>query len=183
MLADARSHTWSWKDPCRVKKTLVLGLGNILLSDEGVGVRVVERLQALYEFPEQVRILDGGTLGLDLLPYVGDADRLLVVDAVEMGAVPGTLVHLEGEKIPSVFGPKLSPHQVGFADLLDAARLTDSLPEERVLLGCQPASLKVGLELSPAVEAQVELLVERAITELLGWGIPAARRPTEEKPT
>jgi len=164
-----------------VKKTLVLGLGNILLSDEGVGVRVVERLQARYVFPGDVQVLDGGTLGLDLLPYVEKADRLLVVDAVEIGAEPGTLIRLEGEGIPSVFGPKLSPHQVGFADLLDAARLTDCLPEERVLWGLQPRSLQVGLDLSPAVDAQVELLVENVLTELCRWGaVPTMRAKQEE---
>jgi hydrogenase maturation protease len=166
-----------------VKKTLVLGLGNILLTDEGVGVRVVERLQARYEFPGDVEVLDGGTLGLDLLPYVEGADRLLVVDAVEIGADPGTLVRLEGDQIPSVFGPKLSPHQVGFADLLDAARLTDCLPEERVLWGMQPGSLQVGLDLSPAVDAQVELLVEGVLAELHRWRIVPIRRAKQKEPT
>jgi hydrogenase maturation protease len=166
-----------------VKKTLVLGLGNILLSDEGVGVRVVERLQVRYEFPGDVVVLDGGTLGLDLLPYVERADRLLVVDAVEIGAGPGTQVRLEGDQIPAVFGPKLSPHQVGFADLLDAARLTDCLPEERVLWGLQPGSMQVGLELSPAVNAQVELLVENVLTELRRWEILPIRRAKQEEST
>ncbi len=166
-----------------MKKTLVLGLGNILLSDEGVGVRVIERLQARYEFPGDVLVLDGGTLGLDLLPYVERAGRLLVVDAVEMGADPGTLVRLEGDKIPSVFGPKLSPHQMGFADLLDAARLTDCLPEERVLWGLQPSSLQVGLDLSPAVDAQVELLVENVLTELRMWGAVPTERAKQEEST
>ena len=161
----------------------MLGLGNILLSDEGVGVRVVERLQARYEFPGDVQVLDGGTLGLDLLPYVEKADRLLVVDAVELGADAGTLIRLEGEEIPSVFGPKLSPHQVGFADLLDAARLTDCLPEERVLWGLQPGSLQVGLDLSPAVDAQVELLVESVLAELSLWGTVPTKRAKQEEST
>jgi hydrogenase maturation protease len=166
-----------------VKKTLVLGLGNILLSDEGVGVRVVERLQARYEFPDDVEIVDGGTLGLDLLPFVERADRLLVVDAVEMGADPGTIIRLEGEQIPAIFGPKLSPHQMGFADLLTAARLTDCQPEEIVLWGLQPSSMQVGLDLSPAVSAQVELLVENILTELRRWEIFLIRRAKQEEPT
>ena len=162
---------------------MVLGLGNILLSDEGVGVRVVERLQARYEFPCDVEILDGGTLGLDLLPYVEKADRLLVVDAVEMGADPGTLVRLEGEQIPAIFGPKLSPHQIGFADLLAAARLTDCQPEELVLWGLQPGSMQVGLDLSPAVNAQVELLVEKILSEMRRWEIFPIRRAKQEEST
>jgi hydrogenase maturation protease len=166
-----------------VKKTLVLGLGNILLTDDGVGVRVIERLLARYEFPGDVEVLDGGTLGLDLLPYVERADRLLVVDAVEIGADPGTLIRLAGDDIPSVFGPKLSPHEVGFADLLDAARLTDCLPKERVLWGIQPGSLQVGLDLSTAVNTQVELLVEKALTELRRWGVSPTKRAKQEEPT
>jgi len=166
-----------------VKNTLVLGLGNILLSDEGLGVRVVERIQERYEFPSVVQVLDGGTLGFDLLPYVENANHLLVVDAVEMGATPGTLARLEGEEIPAFLGVKISPHQIGLADLLVAARLSDIYPQELVLWGAQPESLDVGLELSPSVAAQVETLVERVLAELRRWGIEATRREKQEEST
>jgi hydrogenase maturation protease len=154
-----------------MKKTLVLGLGNILLSDEGVGVRVVERLQERYEFPPDVELLDGGTLGMDLLAYVEAADRLLVLDALDMGAEPGTLGHLEGEEVPAFLSIKISPHQMGLSDLLAAARLREVYPEEIVLLGVQPAVIDVGLELSPVVAAQVDALVDKAVAELHRWGI------------
>ena len=182
-LAAAGSPASNPRVPCRVKKTLVLGLGNTLLSDEGVGVRVVERLLASYDFPSEVEILDGGTLGLDLLPYIQRADRLLVVDAVELAAEPGTLVRLEGGDIPSVFGPKLSPHQMGLADLLNAAQLLDCLPDERVLWGCQPGTLRIGLDLSTPVGAQVERLVENVLSELLKWDIVPTTRALEEGST
>jgi hydrogenase maturation protease len=159
-----------------VKKTLVLGLGNILLGDEGVGVRVVERLQELYEFPPEVRVLDGGTLALDLLPYVEDADRLLVIDALEMGAEPGEIARLESDQVPAFLSVKLSPHQMGLADLLAAARLRNSYPEELVLWGVQPAVMRPGLALSPPVAAQVEVLVNRALAELSRWGIEPTKR-------
>ena len=156
-------------------KTLVLGLGNILLGDEGVGVRVVERLQELYEFPQEVQVLDGGTLALDLLPYVEEADRLLVIDALEMGAEPGAMARLEGGEVPAFLSVKLSPHQMGLADLLAAARLRDLFPKQLVLWGVQPAELKPGLMLSSPVAAQVDVLVDRVLAELSQWEIEPIR--------
>jgi hydrogenase maturation protease len=164
-----------------VKKTLVLGLGNILLGDEGVGVRVVERLQERYEFPQEVQVLDGGTLALDLLPYVEGTDRLLVIDALEMGAEPGTTARLEGDEVPAFLSVKISPHQMGLADLLAAARLRGLYPEELVLWGVQPGVLDVGLKLSPPVAAQVEVLVEKTLAELQQWGIGSTRKLKQEK--
>jgi hydrogenase maturation protease len=158
-----------------MKETLVLGLGNILLRDEGVGVRVVERLQERFEFPSGVRVLDGGTLGLDLLSYVEAADRLLILDAVDLGAEPGAIAHLEGEEIPAFLSVKISPHQMGLSDLLAATRLRDVYPEEVVLWGVQPAAIDVGLELSPVVAAQVDVLVDHAVAELSRWGIDLQR--------
>jgi hydrogenase maturation protease len=154
-----------------MKQTLVLGLGNILLRDEGVGVRVVERLQELYRFPPEVQVLDGGTLGLDLMSYVEAADRLLVIDAMDAGAEAGTLGRLEGEEVPAFLSVKLSPHQMGLSDLLAAARLRDAYPEQVVLWGVQPEVVDVGLDLSPAVAAQVDVLVDKAVAELRQWGI------------
>jgi hydrogenase maturation protease len=154
-----------------VKKTLVLGLGNILLGDEGVGVRVVERLQERYEFPQGVQVLDGGTLALDLLPYVEDTDRLLVIDALELGAEPGTIARLEGDQVPASLSVKISPHQMGLADVLAAARLRDVYPGQVVLWGVQPGVMGAGLELSSPVAAQVEVLVDRVLAELSQWGI------------
>jgi hydrogenase maturation protease len=163
-----------------VAKTLVLGLGNILLGDEGVGVRVVERLQELYQFPREVQVLDGGTLALDLLPYVEDTDRLLVIDALEMDAEPGTIARLEGDQVPAFLSVKVSPHQMGLADLLAAARLRDLFPKQLVLWGVQPATMEPGLELSSPVAAQVEVLVDRVLAELSQWGIEPRLRKSSE---
>ncbi|RME36805.1 MAG: HyaD/HybD family hydrogenase maturation endopeptidase [Thermoflexia bacterium] len=160
-------------------KTLVLGVGNILLSDDGVGVHVVRLLREQYRFPQEVEILDGGTLGLDLLPYVEDTDRLLIVDAVQMDEPPGTVARLEGDRVPAMLGLKYSPHQVGLSDLLAAARLRGRYPPEVVLWGIQPASLEVGLDLSPTVAAQVEVLLANVLAELQRWGIVPTRRGEE----
>lgn len=155
-----------------MSETLVLGLGNILLGDEGLGVRVVERLLKRYEFPEGVRVMDGGTLGLDLLPYLEEASRLLVIDAVQARRPPGTLVRLEKDEIPAFLdASKVSPHQEGLQDLLAVARLKGYLPDEVVLWGAQVESLGVGLDLSPAVTIQVDVLMEKVVDELATWGI------------
>ena len=162
-------------------ETLVLGLGNILLADEGVGVRVIEHLLARYDFPEGVRVMDGGTLGLDLLPYLEDASRLLVVDAVQARKAPGTLVRLVGDEVPVFLDvSKVSAHQEGLQDLLAVATLKGYLPDEVVFWGAQIESLGVGLELSPAVAAQVDALGEKVLAELARWGIKPRDKDTRQ---
>jgi hydrogenase maturation protease len=153
-----------------VTHSLVLGVGNILLQDEGIGVRVVEQLQEAYAFPEEVQVLDGGTMGLDLLYYLEEVDRLLVVDAVDARQPPGTVVRLTDGQIPALLGRKLSPHQIGLADLLSVAGLRDLMPRETVLIGVQPASLETDLSLSPIVSAQLPSIVDMVIEELKRWG-------------
>ena len=157
-------------------KTLVLGLGNLLLQDEGVGVRVIERLQKEYAFPEEVTVLDGGTLGLDLLSLIEETPRIVIVDAVKAGKEPGALVRLVNDEIPAFLGPKVSPHQVGLQDLLALARLRGHFPSEVILLGVQAERLEPGLDLSPAIAAQVEPLAARVIDELTRWGIGIERQ-------
>lgn len=158
-------------DKTSTPQTLILGVGNLLASDEGVGIHVIQRLQAEYQFPEEVQLLDGGTLGMDLLFYLENVRYLLLIDAVETGQPPGTLIRLAGEEVPAYFSFKMSPHQVGVPDMLFAAKLRDMYPEEVVLLGVQPGSLEIGLELSPSVAAQVEPLVGKVMEELERWGV------------
>ncbi|GFE57463.1 HyaD/HybD family hydrogenase maturation endopeptidase [Geobacter sp. AOG1] len=151
--------------------TLVLGIGNLIMTDDGVGVRVVQRLQREYRFPPEVKILDGGTLGLDLLPWLEGVGQLLMVDAVETGWEPGTVVRLVGEELPIALKTKLSPHQMGLQDLLAVAELQGFSPREMVLWGVQPAVLEMGMELSLPVAAQLDELVERVLAELAAWGV------------
>jgi hydrogenase maturation protease len=143
------------------------------MSDDGVGVKVVQRLREDYGFPPEVTVVDGGTLGLDLLPMLEGVDKLLVVDAVETGEAPGTIVRLSGAEIPIVLKTKLSPHQMGLQDLLLVAELMDCLPREMVLLGIQPEWITMGLELSPALAAQFDILVGKVLLELERWGAGA----------
>jgi len=160
-------------------KTLVLGLGNILLRDDGAGVRVVERLSQSAGLPPEVEVLDGGTLGMDLLPYLEGVDRLVVVDAVDMGVTPGTVARFQGDNVPIALTLKVSPHQAGLADLLAAARLCGLCPREVILWGVQPAEVDVGLELSEPVSAAVEALVDWVFRELCGTGQCVRKDPQE----
>lgn len=155
-------------------RVLVLGIGNLIMSDDGIGVRVVQRLAERYRFPAEVTLLDGGTLGLDLLPRLEGVTKLLVVDAVETGGAPGSVVRLTGEDIPLALETKVSPHQMGLKDLLTVAALQGHVPEEMVLWGVQPANIEIGMELSPSVAARQDALEEEVVRELALWGIAAA---------
>ena len=152
-------------------RILVLGIGNVLMNDDAAGVRVVQALAEKYSFPEEVTLLDGGTLGLDLLPDLEGVDRLLVVDAVETGGATGSLVRLSGAAIPRTLATKVSPHQVGLQDLLLVAGLQGHAVAEMVLWGVQPGSIDMDLEMSPEVAAAVIVLQDKVLQELAAWGI------------
>ncbi|WP_303721447.1 HyaD/HybD family hydrogenase maturation endopeptidase [Malonomonas rubra] len=150
---------------------LVLGLGNLLMTDDALGGRMIAELEKSYRFPQEVQLLDGGTLGLDLLPYLEGVDKLLVIDALRMGAQAGELFRLEGEEVPRAFANKLSVHQMGLQDLLAVAELQGHLPEQLVVWGIQAESVEVGMELSPAVSGSVAELMLSVVRELQGWGV------------
>ncbi|MBT0664068.1 HyaD/HybD family hydrogenase maturation endopeptidase [Geobacter pelophilus] len=156
-------------------RTMVLGLGNLVMSDDGVGVRVVNHLADWYRFPDDVVLLDGGTLGLDILPRLEGIDRLLVVDAVDNGKSPGDLVRLVGDEVPVALSTKLSPHQMGLKDLLAVAELQGILPTEVVLAGVQPGSIEMGMELSVEVEGALSGLAGLVLSELERWGVAPAQ--------
>ncbi|BCS53496.1 HyaD/HybD family hydrogenase maturation endopeptidase [Geobacter sp. SVR] len=152
---------------------LVLGIGNLVMSDDGVGVKAVQKLTCEYRFPPVVDIMDGGTLGLDILPRLEGIERLIVVDAVETGGAPGTLVRLTGEEIPLALETKISPHQMGLKDLLTVSQLMGHMPQEMVLIGVQPGNIGMDTELTPEVEAQLDAMVALILSELEQWGYAA----------
>ncbi len=166
------------------KRILVLGIGNILWADEGFGVRCVEALNAGWEFPPQVELMDGGTQGLYLLPYVQEADCLLVFDAVDYGDVPGDLREVVGDQVPRFMGAKkMSLHQTGFQEVLMAAELTGKLPAELVLIGVQPEELEdYGGSLRDVVKAQMVPALNKALDWLERWGAPGRLRQGEAAP-
>lgn len=150
------------------RKTLVLGLGNLVHSDDGLGVHAIQTLQRDARVPSDVTLMDGGTQGLALLPHISPFERLLVIDALDVGESPGTLVRLEGPALKHLPG-KASVHQLGFADLLVALDLLGELPEEIVLLGIQPLSIEWGVDLTPPVREALDRLPELVIDQLLEW--------------
>lgn len=141
-----------------MNKTLVLGIGNTIMMDDGAGVEVIRRLSTGATLPPSVTLLDGGTLGLDLLPYLEGIQRLIVVDAVDWGAEPGTLVRMTGDAVPLTLETRVSPHQMGMKDLLAVARLTGSLPDEVILHGIQPGRIDMGIGFSLPVEHAIDAL-------------------------
>ncbi len=151
---------------------LVLGIGNLLWADEGFGVRAADELQRRHELSDEVMIMDGGTQGLYLLPWVQQARALLVFDAIDYGLPPGTLKVVTGADVPSYMGAKMmSLHQTGFQDVLAAAELTGQKPGELVLIGVQPAEIRdFGGSLHPAVAAQIGPALSIAVERLRGWG-------------
>ena len=153
------------------EQILVLGVGNLLLTDEGVGIRVIERLDELYEFPENVSVLDGGVLGLSLLGVISEADHLIVVDAVRNGMEPGSLYRLEGDQVPRRILAKNSLHQVDFLETLASCEALDKVPET-VILGVEPQDIEnLSIELTEVVEAKVDDLVHMVLKELDRLGV------------
>ena len=155
---------------------VVLGIGNILLSDEGVGVRVVEQLERDYALPPTVNVIDGGTCGMEMLEQLENLDALIVVDCVRHGQPPGTPVLLKGEDVPVFFKTKLSPHQVGLSDVLASLEFTGKAPQHTAIIGIQPASMELGMELTPTVATRVPELVAMAIAELRSLGLDVRER-------
>ena len=157
-------------------RIVVLGIGNILLTDEGVGVRVIERLEQEYALPPEVEIIDGGTCGMEMLEQLENLDGLVVVDCVRCGQHPATPILLKGEDVPVFFRTKLSPHQVSLSDVLASLEFTNRAPKSIAIVGMQPVSMSLGMELSPQVMAQLPTLVAMTLAELRLLGIEAEAR-------
>jgi len=158
-----------------VPKVLILGLGNILFRDEGLGVRALELLSQTYQLPSQAEVCDGDCLGLELLPRLEGVHRLMVVDAGETRKSPGSISRLEGDEVASHWEWRLSVHETGLADLLGAAALAGQRFEKLVLFLMQPADVSLGLGLSPTVQAALPRLVRRMAGELAAWGVSLQR--------
>ncbi len=159
------------------KSVLVLGIGNILWADEGFGVRCVEEMAAAHALPPQVKLLDGGTQGLYLLPFLEEAEALIVFDAVDYGLPPGTMKIVEGDEVPAFLGAKkMSLHQTGFQEVIATAQLLDRCPRHLLLIGCQPVELEdYGGGLRPAVAARIPDAIAIALDRLAHWGFVAVQ--------
>lgn len=153
-------------------RTVVIGLGNVVMSDDGLGVHAVRRLRERYELTERATTVEGGTAGLLLLPHLADARRAIIVDAIDTGASPGTLTRLEGEDWADAFAVRVTPHDLGLRDLLRAAQFSGAWPAELVLLGAVPGRITLGTELTPPLADALEPLVDAIVAQLSAWGAP-----------
>lgn len=151
-------------------KVVILGVGNILMQDEGFGVRVVEELARRYTFPDNVEILDGGTLGMELLRFITGTTRLLIIDAVNAGGKAGDFYHFANEEVKIYFKHKVSMHELGIQDVLAAIELLGQPIQEIVVLGVQPAVIDVGLELSETVKPCTFKVMNKTLEVLRSWG-------------
>jgi len=150
--------------------TLMLGIGNTLLSDEGVGVHALNLLQSSHPELPNLTYVDGGTLSFTLAAYIEDCDNLVVFDAAELKAPPGTVRTMTGGEMDAFLGvARRSPHEVALLDLFDIARLTGSLPDNRALIGIQPMSIEWGMFPTPRVAKALPVAVEQAVSLLGQW--------------
>lgn len=153
----------------------VLGVGNIILSDEGFGVRVIEYLEKNFTFPDNVQLIDGGTLGVELLHFVTGTKRLLIIDSINGGAEAGKIFHLRGNEIKAHFAQKISAHEVGIQDVLTMLELTGKKIPHVELIGAQPFSLEAGTELTPQMSKLVPLFAEKTAEILRSWELEVLR--------
>ncbi|MDP3342411.1 HyaD/HybD family hydrogenase maturation endopeptidase [Frigidibacter sp.] len=163
------------------QRVLILGIGNVLWADEGFGVRCVEVMADTHALPANVRLLDGGTQGLYLLPFLEEADALIVFDAIDYGLPAGTMKIIRDGEVPAFMGAKkMSLHQTGFQDVIATAQLMGYCPARMVLIGCQPVELEdFGGGLRPAVAARIPEALAIARDVLAEWGIECREGRTE----
>lgn len=154
----------------------VLGIGNIVLLDEGFGVRAAEALDAAYEMPDNVQILDGGTLGMELMRFIPGTKKLLIIDSINGGAEPGTIFRFTDREVMEHFNDKLSAHEVGIQDVLAFLKVTGHEIPQVVVIGAQPYNLGAGVDLSPEMQQLLPQVVQLAVKELQEWGIEPRKR-------
>ena len=150
---------------------VVLGVGNILLTDEGLGVHVVEDLKANYTFTPQVTLIDGGTMGMELLTYMRGMKKILLIDAINGGKNPGTVYEFPHRELEQYFTDHISVHEVGMQDILRIRAIQENPLEDAIVIGVEPESLEIGFEPSVAVQQALPEVKARVLSVLRGWGI------------
>jgi hydrogenase maturation protease len=158
------------------RNILVIGMGNVLMQDEGVGVRAVEELENQYIIPAGVKVVDGGTAGMELFEPIRDCEQLIVADAVNTGGAYGTLERIVNDQIPAFFQTKLSNHQLGLSDLLGLLKLKGEMPDHVAIIGMVPHSLEQKLGLTPEAEIGLDAMVEMLVSELDDLGVKLEKR-------
>ncbi|WP_110954401.1 HyaD/HybD family hydrogenase maturation endopeptidase [Anaerosinus massiliensis] len=157
-----------------MEKITVLGIGNIILQDEGFGVHVVEQLQQAYDFPEHVQVLDGGTLGMELMNFIIGTDKLIIVDAINGDSAPGTFFRFANEEVKAYFQEKVSMHELGIQDVLAALEVTEQPVGEVIVMGAEPFVVEAGVGLTKEMSGLVEQAKALVLKELKAWQIVPA---------
>jgi hydrogenase maturation protease len=149
----------------------VLGLGNILMRDEGIGVYIANLLNTTYKFEPDIQIIDGGTTGTDLLPYFESSNKILIIDAVNFEKFPGYIEIIKNDDILATITEKISMHHLGLSDVLSIIKLLDIQPQEICLVGIEPVDLELGLEVSDDIKKISGEILETVLSILKSWGI------------
>lgn len=160
----------------RTPHIAIVGLGNLMRTDDALGMLAVERLKMNFQLSQAVTLIEGGTLGLELMQPLENVTHLLALDAIDAGEAPGTLLRFAGDQIANMPASK-SVHLLGFSDLIGAMTLTGDAPEEIVVLGLQPELIAWGTRLSPTVEAALPRLMEAALEQVAQWTRQTAETP------
>lgn len=155
---------------------VVLGVGNILLTDEGLGVHVVEDLKANYNFTPHISLIDGGTMGMELLTYMRGMKKILLIDAVNGGEAPGTIYEFPHRELEQYFTDHISVHEVGMQDILRIRAIQENPLEDAIVIGVEPESLEVGFEPSEPVQRALPEVKERVLRVLRDWGVQITRK-------
>jgi len=161
-------------------RTLVIGLGNPLMRDDGIGLAALERLRTEWQIPDDIELVDGGTWGMYLLPLLEHAAEVILLDAIRTGAAPGTVVELRREELPLGLSHKLSPHQIDLREILAILALRDAMPEDLVAVGIEPALVEMGTELSESVLASLPVMMDRVAAQLEARGHRCRRADARE---
>lgn len=156
--------------------TVIVGLGSPLMGDDGLGVMAADRVRETWTFDPHVEIVDGGTWGMNLLHVIEGAEGVVLVDAIEAGAEPGSVVVIEREHLPRFLATKLSPHQIDLKEVLALAEFRGSLPARTVAIGQQPARVEMSFGLSDAVKSGLDELCQAVVRRVVAWGHTAQAR-------
>lgn len=151
------------------QKITILGIGNTLFADEGVGIYLLPLLEEALKEVENIEIIEGLTDGMKLLGPIEDAENLIIIDAINAGKVPGTIITLVGDEIPAYFGIKMSVHQMGFQEVLFAAKMRERYPEQIVMFGMQPTSLQLGVGLTETNQNKLPELAKVVLDQVKRW--------------
>jgi hydrogenase maturation protease len=163
-------------------EVMILGIGSILYSDDGFGIRVIEQIERDYEFPDEVLVVDGGVLGINLLGVISKPNHLVVVDAIRNRGNPGDLYRLEGDAIPERIRAKNSLHQVDFLEALTLCQVFDKVPQT-VIIGVEPQDYQtLSLALTPTVHARIAPAIRMVLDELSRLGVSHRRKLSDHVP-